>query len=290
MLIQQLINGVLASGIYALFAVGFTMIFGIMGVLNMAHADFGMVAAVAIIWCVGAGVAPLPAVVVAAVVMLLIALIVERTALRPGRRYSGDAAVEMPLIASIGAGMILQNGAAVIFGNKALVFPLRLRGFFHVGDYLVSQGLALSLAVSAVLLAGLEVLVSHTGFGRQVRAVAQNRNAAEIMGINTERIILMAFAISALLAGVAGCLVGVSYGLVAPYMSIPYAIKGLVAMIVGGVGSLPGAVIGALLIGLAEALTVNWLGSQLRDVGVFAVLMLVLAIRPAGIFRLAAVR
>lgn len=287
MLTQQLINGVLASGIYALFAVGFTMIFGIMGVLNMAHADFGMVAAVAVIWAVSAGIAPIEAVLLAAVVMLAIALLTERIALRPGRRYSGDAAIEMPLIASIGAGMILQNAAAVIFGNKAIVFPLRLRGFFSVGGYLVSQGLAVSLAVSAVLLLLLEVLVSYTGFGRQIRAVAQNRNAAEIMGINSERVILLTFIITALLAGIAGCLVGMSYGLVAPYMAIPYAIKGLVAMIVGGVGSLPGAVLGALMIGVAEALTVNLLGSQMRDVGVFLVLMLVLALRPNGLLRIA---
>jgi len=287
MLTQQLINGVLASGIYALFAVGFTMIFGIMGVLNMAHADFGMVAAVAVIWAVSAGIAPIEAVLLAAVVMLAIALLTERIALRPGRRYSGDAAIEMPLIASIGAGMILQNTAAVIFGNKAIVFPLRLRGFFSVGGYLVSQGLAVSLAVSAVLLLLLEVLVSYTGFGRQIRAVAQNRNAAEIMGINSERVILLTFIITALLAGIAGCLVGMSYGLVAPYMAIPYAIKGLVAMIVGGVGSLPGAVLGALMIGVAEALTVNLLGSQMRDVGVFLVLMLVLALRPNGLLRVA---
>jgi branched-chain amino acid transport system permease protein len=287
MLIQQLINGVLASGIYALFAVGFTMIFGIMGVLNMAHADFGMVAAVAVIWAISAGVAPIESVLLAAAVMLVVALITERIALRPGRRYRGDAAIEMPLIASIGAGLILQNGAALIFGNKAIVFPLRLRGFLNVAGYMVSQGLVVSLAVSAVLLLLLEGLVTHTSFGRQIRAVAQNRNAAEIMGINSERVILLTFIITALLAGVAGCLVGMSYGLVAPYMSIPYAIKGLVAMIVGGVGSLPGAVLGALMIGLVEALTVNWLGSQMRDVGVFIVLMLVLALRPNGLLRVA---
>jgi len=288
MLTQQLINGVLASGIYALFAVGFTMIFGIMGVLNMAHADFGMVAAVAVVWGVSAGLAPIEAVLLAVVVMLGVALLVERIALRPGRRYSGDAAIEMPLIASIGAGMILQNTAAVVFGNKAILFPIRLRGFFHIGGYLVAQGLAVSLAIAAVLLTVLEALVMRTGFGREMRAVAQNRNAAEIMGIHSERVILLTFAITALLAGIAGCLVGLSYGLVAPYMAIPYAIKGLVAMIVGGVGSLAGAVLGALLIGVAEALTVDLLGSQLRDVGVFLVLMLVLAVRPTGLLRTAA--
>jgi branched-chain amino acid transport system permease protein len=144
--------------------------------------------------------------------------------------------------------------------------------------------------VSAVLLALLEILVTHTGFGRQIRAVAQNRNAAEIMGINSERVILLTFSITAALAGIAGCLAGLSYGLVSPYMAVSYAIKGLMAMIVGGVGSLPGAVLGALLIGAVEALTVSLLGSQMRDVGVFVVLMAALAVRPHGLLRVAASR
>ncbi len=141
-----------------------------------------------------------------------------------------------------------------------------------------------------MLLALLEFLVTWTGFGRQMRAVAQNRNAAEIMGIDSERVILITFTITAALAGIAGCLVGLSYGLVSPYMAVSYAIKGLVAMIVGGVGSLPGAVLGALLIGVVEAITVSELGSQMRDVGVFVVLMAVLAIRPSGLLRVAATR
>ena len=290
MLTQQLLNGVLSSGIYALYAVGFTMIFGIMGVLNMAHADFGTVAAFAVIWTVSAGLAPVEAVLAASVITLLVALLVERLAMRPGRRFKGDAAIEMPLIGTIGAGMILQNAAALIFGNKAIVFSFNMRAFVRVGGFLVSKGLVVSLIVSAVLLALLEFLVNRTGFGRQIRAVAQNRNAAEIMGINSERVILVTFAITAGLAGIAGCLVGLSYGLVSPYMAVSYAIKGLVAMIVGGVGSLPGAVLGALLIGVVEAITVSQFGSQMRDVGVFVVLMAVLAVRPSGLLRVAASR
>jgi branched-chain amino acid transport system permease protein len=290
MLAQQVLNGVLSSGVYALYAVGFTMIFGIMGVLNMAHADFGTVAAFAIIWAVGAGLAPWEAVVAACCITLIAALLVERLAMRPGRRFKGDAAIEMPLIGTIGAGMILQNAAALIFGNKAILFPYSLRAFMRIGGFVVSKGLVVSLTVSAVLLALLEILVTHTGFGRQIRAVAQNRNAAEIMGINSERVILLTFSITAALAGIAGCLAGLSYGLVSPYMAVSYAIKGLVAMIVGGVGSLPGAVLGALLIGIVEALTVSLLGSQMRDVGVFVVLMAVLAVRPHGLVRVATSR
>jgi branched-chain amino acid transport system permease protein len=290
MLIQQLLNGVLSSGVYALYAVGFTMIFGIMGVLNMAHADFGTVAAFVIIWAVSAGLAPIETVLVACAATLVIALLVERLALRPGRRFKGDAAIEMPLIGTIGASMMLQNAAALIFGNKAMVFPYSLRGFMRIGGLLVSKGLLVSLSTSAVLLLLLEILVTHTGFGRQMRAVAQNRNAAEIMGIHSEGVILITFTITAALAGIAGGLVGLSYGLVSPYMAVSYAIKGLVAMIVGGVGSLPGAVLGALLIGIVEALTVSAFGSQMRDVGVFVVLMAVLAIRPSGLLRVAANR
>jgi branched-chain amino acid transport system permease protein len=288
MLIQQLLNGVLSSGVYALYAVGFTMIFGIMGVLNMAHADFGTVAAFVVIWAVSAGLAPIETMLIACAATLVIALMVERLALRPGRRFKGDAAIEMPLIGTIGASMMLQNTAALVFGNKAMVFPYSLRGFMRIGGLLVSKGLLVSLSTSAVLLVLLEILVTHTGFGRQMRAVAQNRNAAEIMGIRSEGVILTTFTITAALAGIAGGLVGLSYGLVSPYMAVSYAIKGLVAMIVGGVGSLPGAVLGALLIGIVEALTVSAFGSQMRDVGVFVVLMAVLAIRPSGLLRVAA--
>jgi branched-chain amino acid transport system permease protein len=257
-------------------------------VLNMAHADFGTVAAFVIIWAVSAGLAPIETMLIACAATLVIALMVERLALRPGRRFKGDAAIEMPLIGTIGASMMLQNTAALVFGNKAMVFPYSLRGFMRIGGLLVSKGLLVSLSTSAVLLVLLEILVTHTGFGRQMRAVAQNRNAAEIMGIRSEGVILTTFTITAALAGIAGGLVGLSYGLVSPYMAVSYAIKGLVAMIVGGVGSLPGAVLGALLIGIVEALTVSAFGSQMRDVGVFVVLMAVLAIRPSGLLRVAA--
>ncbi|HEX4892088.1 MAG TPA: branched-chain amino acid ABC transporter permease [Hyphomicrobiaceae bacterium] len=283
MLLQQLLNGVLASGIYALFAVGFTMIFGIMGVLNMAHADLAVVAAFAIIWAVSAGFSPLPAVLIAVVATLALALLVERLAMRPGRRFKGEAAIEMPLIATIGAGMIIQNVAALLFGNKVIFFPWQLPTFVNVGGFLVSQGLLISAGVALVLLVALEILVDRTSFGRQIRAVAQNPTAAKIMGIDTNLVIVSTVALTAAIAGMAGGLVGLSYGFVAPLMGIPYAIKGLVAMIIGGVGSLRGAVLGALLIGLVEAMAVTWFGSQVKDVAVFAVLLAVLAVKPGGL-------
>ena len=283
MLSQQILNGLLASGIYALFAVGFTMIFGIMGVLNMAHTDFAMAAALAIVWAVSAGVAPLPAVMMAVIVTVGIALTVERFAMRPGRRFKGEAAIEMPLIATIGAGMVLQNGAALLFGNKVIFFPWHLPAFMNVGGYLVSQGLLISAVAAVILLVLLELMVARTSFGRQIRAVAQNPNAAKIMGINTNRVIVTTVALTAALAGIAGALVGLSYGFVAPLMGIPYAIKGLVAMIIGGVGSLRGAALGAVLIGVVEAVAVTYFGSQTKDFAVFAVLLAVLVIRPGGL-------
>lgn len=285
MLVQQICNGILASGIYALYAVGFTMIFGIMGVLNMTYADFGMVAAFAVVWAVSAGLGWPGAAVVSVLVLLLGALFLERFAMRPGRRFKGDAATEMPLIATIGAGMMLQNGAALLFGNKATAFPIQLWSFVKIGGIFMTQGLIVSLVVALVLLVALELLVEYSDFGRQVRAVAQNRDAARIMGIDADRVIVLTVAMSTLLAGVAGILVGISYGVVSPLMGIPYAIKGLVAMIVGGVGSLRGAVFGAVLIGVVEALSTTWIGSASRDVSVFLILLLTLLLRPKGIIR-----
>lgn len=290
MLFQQIVNGLLASGIYALFAVGFTLIFGIMGVLNMAHAEFAMVAVFAVVYAVAAGLDPVTTVAFALVVTIAVSLVVERVAMRPGRRFRGDAALEMPLIATIGASMMLQNTAALLFGNKSTVFPFQMIAFVNLGGVLVAQGLVVSAAVAVVLLVVLEIVVNRTDFGRQIRAVAQNRNAALIMGIDADRVIVAVVAITAVVAGIAGCLVGLSYGMVAPLMGIPYAIKGLVAMIVGGVGSLRGAVAGALLIGITEALTVTYWGSQLRDFSVFVVLLVVLALRPSGLVRTAGAR
>lgn len=285
MLLQQILNKLLGSGIYALYAVGFTVIFGIMGVLNMAHADVGMAAAMAVVWAVMMGLGPIEAVALSLAVTALIAVVIERCAIRPAQRFKSDAAIEMPLIATIGIGMILENLAALLLGNRGLPFPFQRSAFLNIGGFLLSEGLLISAGIAFVLLLALELLVTRTGFGRQVRAVAQNRNAARIMGIDPEFTVLITVILTSGLAGIAGCLAGVSYGIVAPYMGIPYAIKGLVAMIVGGIGSLRGAVLGAMLIGVVEAVAVTYFGSQSRDVWVFVILMIVLALKPTGLVK-----
>ena len=288
MLLQQVVNGVLASGIYALFAVGFAIVFGVMGVLNMAHADFAMVAAFAVVWSISAGLNPVAGLAVSLVITVVVALIIERFAIRPARRFGGDAGVELPLIATLGCGLMLQNVVALLFGNKAMVFPVSMRAYLRVGGLLVSEGLLISFGGALVLIAVLEVLVRRSDFGRQMRAVAQNRNAAEIMGINATAVVVLSMALTAALAGVAGLLVGFSYGLVSPFLGLTYSIKGLIAMIIGGVGSVTGAALGALVIGLTEAVTVAVWGSQLRDLSVFIVLLAVLLLRPSGLLPSAA--
>ena len=290
MFTQQLINGIMASGIYALYAVGFTMIFGIMGVLNMAHTDFGTAGAFAVVWALGAGLGIFPAVVLALVVSMVMALLLERLALTPARRLTGEATVEMPLIATIGIGLILQSALGFLFGNKVSAFPWGMPSFASVGGYLFSTGLLLSAAIAVVVLAACEILVNKTDFGRQMRAVAQNLDAAKIVGINTTFVIGLIVGLSTLLAVLAGALVGVSYGFVSPLMGVAYAIKGLCAMIIGGVGSLRGAVIGALIIGVTESLAVGYIGSQIRDVVVFVVLIFVLLVRPNGLYKQASKR
>lgn len=288
MLLQQLVNGILVSGIYALFAVGFAIVFGIMGVLNMAHADFAMVAAFAMVWAVSAGLNPIAGVAVSIVVTVAVALVVERVVIRPARRFGGDAGVELPLIATLGCGLMLQNVVALLFGNKAMVFPASLRAYWRVGGLLVSQSLLISFGVALALIGTLELLVRRSDFGRQMRAVAQNRAAAEIMGIDASAVVVLSMALTSALAGAAGLLVGFSYGLVSPFLGLTYAIKGLIAMIIGGVGSVTGAALGALVIGLTEAITVAVWGSQLRDLSVFLVLLAVLLLRPSGLLPSAA--
>lgn len=283
MIIQQIMSGILASGIYALFAVGFTMIFGIMGVLNMAHADLGMVAALVVIGAVSLGMGPVAGVAAGILVTIVVALLIERIGMRPGRRFKGDATIEMPLIATLGFGLILQNTAALLFGNKALPFPVKATGVWKVGGYFFTSGLIYSMAVSLILLAALQYIVQRTDFGRSIRAVAMNPTAAKIMGINTDRIIVATVALTAFLAAMAGMLAGFSYGVAAPLMAIPYAIKGLAAMIIGGGGSLGGAMAGAVLIGITEAVATTYLGSEARDLSVLLVLMLTLIVWPNGL-------
>src|SRR5262249_55115574 len=155
--------------------------------------------------------------------------------------------------------------AALMFGNKAIVFPYQMIQFERMGGLLVPRGLIISAVIAVLLLVLMEFVVNYTSFGRQVRAVAQNRDAAKIMGINVTFVTVSTMVITAVLAAIAGCLVGLSYGMVTPTTGITYSIKGLVAMIVGGVGSLRGAVLGAVMIGITEAIAVTWLGSQLKD-------------------------
>ena len=154
--------------------------------------------------------------------------------------------MELPLIATLGCGLILQNVVALLFGSKAMVFPAGLRAYLRIGGALVPEGLLISFGVALALIAGLELLVRRSGFGRQMRAAAQNRNAAEIRGINATSVVVLSMALTAALAAVAGLLVGFSYGLVSPFLGLTYAIKGLIAMIIGGVGSITGAALGTL--------------------------------------------
>ena len=290
MLIQQLVNGILASGIYALFAVGFAMVFGIMNVLNMAHADFAMIAALGAVVATATFGEPISALIAAMIGTVLVAILVARFAISPGLKATGDAAIEMPLIATIGAGMILQNVASLSVGTRPVVFPYWLPGYFDVFGIRVAKGLLISAVVATVLLGVLEYVMTRTDFGRQARAVAQNRNSALIMGINADRVLLMIIVITSSMSGVAGWLVGVSYGFVSPITGIAFAIKGLIAMIIGGVGSLRGALLGAVLLGVVESMAIMWLGGQLRDFAVFVVLILVLLVRPNGIISVAGTR
>jgi branched-chain amino acid transport system permease protein len=283
LLAQQLINGLLASGIYALFAVGFAMVFGVMNVLNMTHADFAMVAAVTIALLVGMGFSPVLVFPAAALVVIVLAILVERVAIRPAQGARGEAAVEMPLIATIGASMIVQNCASLLVGNRPVTFPYWYIGYLEIGGLQISKALLISAVCAAGLLVLLELLMESTDFGRQARAVAQNRNSALIMGINASRVLVIVLLITALLSGIAGCLVGMSYGFISPFIGLSLAIKGLIAMIIGGVGSLRGAVVGAVMLGVVESLAILYFGSTVRDFAVFVVLMAVLIIKPSGL-------
>jgi branched-chain amino acid transport system permease protein len=282
LVLQQAANGLLVGGSYALVAIGFTLIFGVAGILNLAHADIFMVGAyagaVALAFVPG-GTAV--AIVAAVCGSMLAGAAVERFALRPVR----GGAFLAPLITSIGASMILQNLAVRIFGARSLPFAVGFQpGFVRIGDIQVSTIQLVMFVVALVLMVGVRLLVSRTAFGRAIRATAEDGEVARLLGIDVNRVILLTIMLGSALAGVAGVTIGASYNTVSPFMGVTFGLKGLVVMIVGGVGSITGAVVGGLLLGVIEALAVGFISSAYRDAVAFGLVLVILLVRPRGLF------
>ncbi len=290
---QQLINGLALGSVYGLIAIGYTMVYGIIGMINFAHGDIYMVSAFiavtsfTLLASLGISSVPLALLIVLVVAIVLTSAYgwsVERIAYRPLRGAPRLA----PLISAIGMSIFLQNMVQVTQGARVKPIPPLLTGgidlFTHDGVTVsFSYSQMLIIVVTLALMLGFTYLITRTSFGRQQRACEQDRTMTALLGINVDRTISLTFMIGAALAAVAGVLVTVYYGVVDFYIGFVAGIKAFTAAVLGGVGSLPGAMLGGLIIGLLESFWAAYLSPEYKDVATFAILILVLMFRPSGL-------
>ena len=282
--LRYLINGISLGSVYAIIALGYSMVYGIAKMLNFAHGDVIMIGAY-IAYCVMVylNLPPLLAVLGAVLVCTLLGIIIERLAYKPLRQSTSLAV----LITAIGVSYFLQNAAMLIWGSNPKVFS----SIFNVGsiqllggELVISSETILTIAANVIIMAALTLFTGKTRMGKAMRAVSEDKGAAELMGINVNLTISLTFAIGSALAAIAGALLcsTTSPNLVPTTGSMP-GIKAFTAAVFGGIGSIPGALIGGLLLGVIETLGKAYISTELSDALVFAVLIIVLLFKPAGI-------
>jgi branched-chain amino acid transport system permease protein len=284
---QQLVNGLSLGSIYALIALGYTMVYGVMRLINFAHGDVYMVGAYAGYYISRRLQGEEPSLLSAILVMLgamlvcaVLGVAIERFAYRPLRR-AGRLAL---LITAIGVSLFLENAAQLVFGPDPKFFPsLAPRADIMIGGVRLTSEQITVIVVSFLLMILLRVFILKTRTGKAMRAVSYNLDAARLMGISTDRIIATTFALGSALAAAAGVLIGMQIPKIDPLMGILYGLKAFVAAVLGGIGNVPGAVLGGLLIGTSEVMVVGYLSSTFRDAIAFGILILVLLLRPQGI-------
>ncbi len=279
-LLYQLINGIQIGSIYALVALGYSMVYGIVKLINFAHGDIIMVGAYCTWYLMAKVNAPAWAAVIFAVVFCaLMGMSIEKIAYKPLRK---SARISL-LITAIGISFLLQNLAQIIFTANPRMFTNIFSGMITIGDQRVSAATVVTIIISIIIMIGLSLLVNKTKIGKAMRAVSEDNEAAQLMGINVNNTISFTFALGSALAAIAAVLYCCSYSQISPTMGSMLGLKAFVAAVFGGIGSLPGAMIGGLCIGLAESLTKGYISSKLADAVVFGILILVLLIKPTGI-------
>ena len=282
--ISYLINGLSLGSVYAIIALGYTMVYGIAKMLNFAHGDVIMIGAyMALISMTQAGMPPIIAILIAVGVCTLLGVVIERIAYKPLRNASSSLAV---LITAIGVSYLLQNAALLVFGANAQTFPsvIKWKGLSLAGGKLnISGETIVTIVVCLIIMAALITFVQKSKPGQAMRAVSEDKGAAQLMGINVNGTIALTFAIGSALAAVAGVLLRSAYPSLTPYTGALPGIKAFVAAVFGGIGSIPGAFIGGLLLGVIEIFGSAYISSQMADAIVFAVLIIVLLVKPAGL-------
>ena len=284
MLLQQLVNGLMLGSTYSLIAIGYALIFGVLGLVHLAHGEVFMMGALIglqiVLWT-QAG--PVAALVGALLGTAVLGVVIELIAFRPIRARNGP--IFAPMVSTIGVGLILQEVATKAFGGEQVGFPHRLEPVtWRMGPVTISSVQLLILGTSLVLMLALHLWVTRTRMGMAMRASAESTLTARLLGISTDRVILVTFAVASALAGAAGVLVGLSFNAISPFMGIDMGVKGLAIMLLGGLGNIYGAMVGGLLLGAIEVLSVAYLASSYRDAFVFGVMILILLFRPQGLF------
>ncbi len=295
-LLQQILNGLVQGSVYALVALGYTMVYGILGLINFAHGEVVMVGAMVALTVAKAlassGLPPLLvlliALMVAAAACMMLGYSIERIAYRPLRNAPRLA----PLITAIGVSIVLQNLAMIFWGREYHAFPQLLPDGSHTFGGAVINDVQIIIVLAALLMmAGLMLLVHRTRLGRAMRAVAENPSAAALMGVDINRVVSITFMLGSALAAVAGVMVSANYGIVHYYMGFLLGLKAFTAAVLGGIGNLRGAMLGGVLLGLIESLGAGYIGdlsggffgSNYQDVFAFFVLIAVLVFRPSGL-------
>jgi branched-chain amino acid transport system permease protein len=295
-LFQQIINGLVQGSVYALVALGYTMVYGILGLINFAHGEVVMIGAMLALssltamlaWGVPAVLAMPLSIVLAMAGCMALGYTIERIAYRPLRHAPRLA----PLITAIGVSIVLQNLAMMVWGRGYHPFPQLIASHSHnFGGAIVSDIQIIIFALALAIMAGLMLVVHRTRFGRAMRAVAENQHAAQLMGVDIDRVISLTFMLGSALAAIAGLMVSANYGLAHYYMGFLLGLKAFTAAVLGGIGNLRGAMLGGLLLGLIESLGAGYIGdlsggffgSNYQDVFAFLVLIAVLIFRPSGL-------
>ncbi len=295
-LLQQLINGLVLGSVYALIALGYTMVYGILELINFAHGEITMIGAMlalAVIGHLAGSGLPVPVVLLAGLLTAMagcsvLGYAIERVAYRPLRHAPRLA----PLITAIGISIVLQNLAMLIWGRAYITFPPLLpQGWFDIHGARLTDVQLIILVTAGILMLVLDNLVRRTSLGRAMRATAQSPQLAGLMGIDANRIISLTFILGSALAAIGGFLVSAYYGLAHYYMGFLLGLKAFSAAVLGGIGNLRGAMLGGLLLGVIESLGAGYIGSlthglfgsNYQDVFAFLVLIAVLIIRPAGL-------
>lgn len=291
--IQQLLNGLTVGSTYALIAIGYTMVYGIIGMINFAHGEVYMIgsyiafivfAALALL-----GLDSLPLMLIGAFAISMIVtsaygFSIERVAYRPLR--GGNRLI--PLISAIGMSIFLQNVVRLAQGSRDIAMPSLITGGWSIGP---EEGFHATLSymqlvifiVTFITMTALTLFISRSRMGRACRACAEDIKMTNLLGINTNNVIALTFVIGAALAAVAGVLLSLYYGVINPYIGFMAGLKAFTAAVLGGIGSIPGAVLGGLLLGVTEAITAGYFSTEYKDVVAFSLLILILLFRPTGI-------